>query len=231
MMVRHMINKLVIKEHTKLHQLLGYGEVELKDLTILMGPNGVGKSSLLQGLSSKYEEHGANGYYGDCGSSIEVISDAEYQIETLKARKDNGKYRGYFSDDMTLDLKAMFQSEGQSTMTVFYSRVEKLINDLVKDDSKKITFLIDELDSGTSFDNILTMTTFLKNMRKKFPQLQIIMTAHNYEFARVFPENTLWVPSGKYMDMSEYITYQELYRIHLMLKLAEQRSSQPEKKG
>lgn len=212
-----MIGKLLIKEESKLHELLGYSEVELKNLTILMGPNGAGKSSLLQGLASKSEEF-SSGYYGKCGEAIEIIADSDYKIETLRSRQDNGKYRGYFSDDLSADLKMLFESEGQSTMTMMIGRIGKLIEKLVREPEKRIVFLIDELDSGVSFDNILQIITILQNIQLKFPQLQIIMTAHNYEFARTFPKNTFWVPAGQYFDMSKYDVYQGLYQTWLILK-------------
>jgi AAA15 family ATPase/GTPase len=220
-----MIQKLIFEEKSKLQMLLGYKEVELKNLTILMGPNGVGKSSLVQGLSSKIERSGVPEYYRSCGESIQVITDRSYEIEILKARQDNGKYRGYF-EDVNLDIEMLFQSEGQSTMTMLNNRLAKLIEKLTQNPERMITFLIDELDSGVSFDNVILIVTFLKNIQLKFPNLQIIMTAHNYEFARSFPENTFWVPIGQYIDMREYEQYQALYHLHLIKKQFKKRDKE-----
>lgn len=213
-----MIKTLKIKEDSKLHKLLGYSEIEMKKFTLLMGPNGVGKSSILQGVASKTDKYRSGGYYGECGNAIEVIADSEFEMETLRSREDNGKYRGYFGDDLSADLQMLFQSEGQSTMTMLMDRVGKLIEKLKREPEKKFVFLIDELDSGVSFDNILQIINFLKTIQMKFSQLQIIMTAHNYEFARCFPENTIWVPAGQYFDMSKYDVYQRLYQAHLFVK-------------
>lgn len=222
-----MITQLNIEEGSELHKLLGYTTIETKPLTILMGPNGVGKSSILQGLAGKFERFGGSGYYGKCGESISIENEGDYELRTLKARQDNGKYRGYF-EDTTLDLITLFQSEGQSTMTVFFNRLEKILKESNENGGKNVVFLIDEIDSGVSFDNVLQIVGIISNVLKKFPNLQIIMTAHNYEFARRLPENTFWVPVGKFINMSDYEIYRMMYEVHLMEKMSKERGG---KKG
>jgi predicted ATPase len=215
------ITKLQIKENTNLFNLLRYKEIEFKNLTIIMGANGTGKSSILQGIDRNLKSDNS-GYYGSCAQSINLEFNGKENIyKTLLARSDNGKYRGYFGDDISLDIKMMYQSEGQSTMTLFFNllnQLEKALNNK-ENMEKDIVFLIDELDSGLSFDNILKIILTIKNLQEKYPNIQIIFTAHNYEFARTFVDNIFCIDFGQYVDLSSYKTYRNYYETHLLYQL------------
>lgn len=208
-----MITKIKTEENSHLHKTLGYTEVPLKPLSIFMGPNGAGKSSIVQGLMSLLDErnHRGSRHYQDCAASMELETTSDEHIyEIISARQDNGKYRGYFGDDMTMDLMALFSSEGQSTMTLFLSHLRNL-EKYASNPDKEVVYIIDELDSGLSFDNVLKIRNFLRNVTTRYPNIQIIITAHNYEFARSFEENVFWVPEGQYKNLSSYEDYCQAY--------------------
>lgn len=209
-----MIEKIIIKENSQLKKIINYKEIQLKNLTILVGPNGIGKSSIVQGIYNKLKGH-TSFYYRSCGESMDlVMSNKEHLYEAIIGRSDNGKYRGYFSDNIELDYITINQSEGQSMMTVFFDKIVQIIERLSKNETD-LVLLIDELDSGLSFDNVLHVISIIENIQAKYPNVQIIMTAHNYEFFRVFKDNTFCIDFGQYVDLSEYKNYRAYYMTHI----------------
>ena len=208
-----LITKIKAKEDSVLHKTLGYTEIPLKPLSIFMGPNGAGKSSIVQGLMSLFDERNHRGakHYQECAASMELETTTnEHIFEIISARQDNGKYRGYFGDDLTMDLEALFSSEGQSTMNLFLSHLRNL-DKYVANPEKEVIYIIDELDSGLSFDNILKIRNFLRIVTTRYSHIQVIITAHNYEFAKSFEDNVFWVPEGEYKNLSLYEDYSRHY--------------------
>lgn len=212
-----MIDKIIFKENSRIRNLLKYEELTLNKITLLVGSNGSGKSSILYGLATHKPrmEHQHGAYYRECGEGIELVGDTPKEnILCFSARTDNGKYRGYFDDDMATDLQSLFMSEGQSVRNSFTSFVVKKLAPLIAKD-EPILFLIDELDSGVTHDNIMELCKLIVGLSAKVPKLQIVMTTNNFDFMFMLGDkeanNIVKVPTGERINVESYGDFVKIY--------------------
>ena len=181
--------------------LFDKNEIELEKVTLLLGGNSVGKSSLLKALiysSMKKDFFKRGRLLHPAAKSIEYlynvelesdkpvnvlgifISDMIFNNESLKNAIDKG-YFGSVIDKYNQDIL----SEGQGVFYSIYNFLDHVNSYEYKEDRYYI-LAIDEIDSGLSLDNVRKVARKIKNLANKFPNLYIILSFNNYEFMPIF---------------------------------------------
>ena len=205
-----MLTNLKIKKGSTLVKILKFAEINFinPQLILFIGLNGAGKSSLLQAISSTLKPNETNGKYkGDV--ILTFKNDENPKLLEFASRVDNGKYRGYL-EDVTLDIKCLFSSEGESNLLSFRHFVtQKLVPQLEK--KTPVLLIVDELDSGLSVNYVISMGSLLKKLTDQYPNLQLIMSANQYELIRLFKSSTIALPSGEYLELNSYQDFLEWY--------------------
>lgn len=164
-------------------------------LTILVGCNGIGKTTLIRQLRDKFKKDGT--------PFIEFnnLSDGGSHARSIAG------FRGDFSFLAT----AAFSSEGENIF-MNLSKFAKKIVDFAKQhqSDKEIWIFMDAIDSGYSIDNIVDIKDFCKHIIKDFgttTEVYIIISANEYELAR--GEACFDVLRGKYIRFNSYEEYRE----------------------
>lgn len=201
-----MITGFEVKEGTKEEQVLFFKKVILTDNTkrvcLLLGANGSGKTTLIDGLYP-------NQFSGKSG--IVVAVDKATKTIIYRNHEDNLRHMAdnRYNPDCKLiveKMRANYLSEGQS---IIYS--VKNIFDIADDATKEfpeedLVFLLDEVDSGLSVDNVQYVCTRIKKALKKNPNLQFVIAFNNYHFVQEF-KYCVSMYSGEEVKIDSYEEY------------------------
>lgn len=170
-------------------------------VTILVGCNGVGKTTLIQQLKSRCEK---------------------YDIPSLSFDQ-----RGFQSSSMLMDkmlnvdgdisglINMYASSEGQrirESLYYFGTEYQKFLK-TIKNHQNHIFFFFDALDSGLSVDNIIEfkrdcVEPIIKTCNEADKEAYIIVPCNEYEMAR--GENCLILPELTYREIKSYDTYRKI---------------------
>ena len=190
-------------------------------LTVLVGCNGIGKTTLLHNIADNLKEN-----------KIPFVT-----YDNLKDGGENAKGRAGFEGDYSFLATAAFSSEGENIVMnlgvlasklrnfivtgeykTYYSKFVKLFKDENEEDEDEITtnerwILLDAIDSGFSVDNIcevkeLFFSAIFEDAKNMGKEVYIIVSANEYELAN--GENCLDVVNGKYVKFKNYDEYKEL---------------------
>lgn len=184
-------------------------------ITVLVGCNGYGKSTLLKIIKQQLEEENIPcAYYGD-----------------LDDGRSNAVSKAFFSEDFAWGASLLQSSEGENMMYNLGKFFEKLhsflktgkdafhknpFDDIFGAKKDEITsnqrfILFDSIDSGTSIDNMVQLSEVLKLVIKDAKRLgkepYIIITTNAYELAR--GNKCLDVVNGEYISFKDYEEYRE----------------------
>lgn len=161
-----------------------------KGLTILVGCNGIGKTTLLKNIKDELEEN--NVVY--------------YSYDNLRDGHNSSMGELIFRGEFDL-VSALYSSSEGENIALHMSKVAGKIGKCVSanKEAKEFWFLFDAIDSGWSIDNIIEAKELLFKTILDYNQdknIYIIVSANEYEMA--CSEKCFDVASGKYIQIKSY---------------------------
>lgn len=196
---------MITKVINKRNKILLFKELNLKQLTIVSGCNGAGKTTFLKEImkccvDDKKEERTFN----DTKQTLELVYDKPIKINSYSNSENNytnidpnnRRQNDYIKNCLGI-VNTSRKSEGEAMIFSFLDYIES--NDINNDS----VLLIDEIDSGLSADALNGLSCVLKNMYDQ-NGIQIIITSNNYYFPFVFKNNILDVTTGEYVKIKSF---------------------------
>lgn len=173
-----------------------YTEITINDIqkpfTILLGPNGTGKSTSLRLMKEKFKKDNIQ-YVMYSTSRDDVVQ---------KGAPAFGNWDPYL-------ISAAFQSEGERMCTSFYHWEETAMLKAIMTNTEPLYILIDEADSGLSYDRILEslkdLRFILKSELNKNRDIHVVMTANSYELIQGLYDNSLFDEVHDISDLIDII--------------------------
>lgn len=152
-----------------------------KDINLLVGDQGSGKSSILQILTNKHKD---------------IVSIECDKLTTLSFdfEKDNPRISSYFKTP--LDIHARFQSHGQTMLSIINS---------IKIENCSDVLIMDEPDTALSIRSIYKLINKLKILHKN--NKYVILSSHNPYLISAF-KNVLSLDHKKWITSKEFIESQ-----------------------
>lgn len=200
-----MLNYIEVKPKTELSKILFAKKYDLSQkVNLLFGSNGVGKTTLIEAiLGNKHK----NEYAYDKNDKPTLMFSYSNSTQNKRHMTNNPylKYQDYFNPDLINQMfTAKELSEGQS---IIYTIQEFLYLAKTENDTNKdYLFLIDELDSGLSIDNIIWVCDKINKIIKDRENIQFIIAFNNYEFCNQFKTVTNMY-TGKLEVIDSYDEY------------------------
>lgn len=198
-----MIKSISINKGSNLEEILFFNKMNLEQVTLLFGANGVGKSSLIKGILKQKE------IKFDCDKEIKLYSYINNEQNFRNMNKNsNLSYEDMFNPYLiNKKYNAEELSEGQSIIYSLQDIFELCMQ--IKDDSNDSVILLDEIDSGLSIDNVDYLSDKIKEITDKYSNIQFIITFNNFEFCRNFPK-VFNMYNGKYINIESYEQYRNI---------------------
>lgn len=199
-----MIKSISINKGSNLEEILFFdNEIELKQVTLLFGANGVGKSSLIKEMLKQKEVE------FNCDKETKLYSyiNTEQNFRNMD-KNSNLSYEDMFNPYLiNKKYNADELSEGQSIIYSLQDIFELCVQ--IKDDSNDSVILLDEIDSGLSIDNVDYLSDKIKEITDKYSNIQFIIAFNNFEFCRNFPK-VFNMYNGKYITIESYEQYRDI---------------------
>ena len=198
-----MIKSISINKGSNLEEILFFNKMNLEQVTLLFGANGVGKSSLIKGILKQKE------IKFNCDKEIKLYSYINNEQNFRNMNKNsNLSYEDMFNPYLiNKKYNADELSEGQSIIYSLQDIFELCMQ--IKDDSNDSVILLDEIDSGLSIDNVDYLSDKIKEITDKYSNIQFIITFNNFEFCRNFPK-VFNMYNGKYVNIESYEQYRNI---------------------
>lgn len=182
-----------------------YNKIQLKDcvsvITILLGPNGTGKSMSLRLLEEECKKKKIN-YLKYSNEQEDIVKKAGWDWDPYK-------------------LACAFHSEGERIHDSFFEWCNSVLLKELLTNTEDIYVMIDELDSGLSFDKIYYIAkqwlSILTMEKEKNPNriVKFIFTANSYEMIRCFRSDPrvilFWIPSHEQIVIKNYKDFENMY--------------------
>lgn len=179
-----MIKSIKVNKKDEIGKRLNFRKCELKQVNFLFGPNGVGKTTLLNEIFNIGTDRGSD--------NVEVNLEKNKKHCSVKYFNsvDNYNSDGYnakTTDEIILKLKTGCLSEGERVIFSLNSllRFFEMDNDR-KEDGDYIV-LIDEFDSGMSINNIVNTMKRIYGIVQRKSNVQFIISFNNYEVIGSYP--------------------------------------------
>ena len=198
-----MIKSISINKGSNLEEILFFNKMNLEQVTLLFGANGVGKSSLIKGILKQKE------IKFNCDKEIKLYSYINNEQNFRNMNKNsNLSYEDMFNPYLiNKKYNADELSEGQSIIYSLQDIFELCMQ--IKDDSNDSVILLDEIDSGLSIDNVDYLSDKIKEITDKYSNIQFIIAFNNFEFCRNFPK-VFNMYNGKYITIESYEQYRNI---------------------
>ena len=198
-----MIKSISINKGSNLEEILFFNKMNLEQVTLLFGANGVGKSSLIKGILKQKE------IKFNCDKEIKLYSYINNEQNFRNMNKNsNLSYEDMFNPYLiNKKYNADELSEGQSIIYSLQDIFE--LCEQIKDNSNDSVILLDEIDSGLSIDNVDYLSDKIKEITDKYSNIQFIITFNNFEFCRNFPK-VFNMYNGKYINIESYEQYRNI---------------------
>lgn len=198
-----MIKSISINKNSNLEEILFFNKMNLEQITLLFGANGVGKSSLIKGILKQKE------IKFNCDKETKLYSYINNEQNFRNMNKNsNLSYEDMFNPYLiNKKYNANELSEGQSIIYSLQDIFELCVQ--IKDDSNDSVILLDEIDSGLSIDNVEYLSDKIKEITDKYSNIQFIIGFNNFEFCRNFPK-VFNMYNGKYITIESYEQYRNI---------------------
>ena len=171
-------------------------------ITTLFGCNGSGKTTLMKQIKEYLEKRGTPCFYFDNTGE----NGGNQLSHTMFSRFLSGMHKDTEEDDLSLAVFGMSASEGENVemgLLVFLKHVMKNIS--VVKEYGEVYILIDALDSGLSYDKILTVKKALQSVLKKYQEVAdvyIIISSNSWEMSE--GTDCFSVSKMKYLNIRTY---------------------------
>lgn len=190
-------------EHPDHYEAMGV-EWLVTPITILLGPNGTGKSMSLRTIESECKRDGIN-----C---------------IRFGRESNDIVRTDISFD-PYKLACAFHSEGERICDSINNWANsELLRELLTN-KKDLYVLVDELDSGLSSDRLIDQISMYLSIltmeKEKHPKriVKLIFTCNTFEMLECFKEDrrvtVYWVPTKQRYNLKEYPDYESFRNMYV----------------
>lgn len=156
-------------------------------VTIIVGDNGSGKSSLLQAIRGKLElvtlgnQSLFKSDFIKLSKNIKVITDIEHFLFFDSIKDDGGNMNNAYDALSFIDGGGFHTNKLSHGETQLYhlTKIIQNVEKIRKKSDKKILVVLDEFDKGFSLSNQSKAMNVLNNLSKRF-NLQILCVSHNY---------------------------------------------------
>lgn len=176
-----------------------------KPITVLLGPNGTGKSMSLRGLEYNLNK-----------SKINNIKYSTSHDDIVQ------KGAPAFGDWDISKIAMAFSSEGERMVSSFFDWVNSDMLKSVLNNQEPLWVLVDEADSGLSIDRLmLTISQFLFvviSEVKKGRDIHAVLTCNSWEMLECLLVkgakdyvDIIWVPSKESIHPKTYQDFKKLY--------------------
>lgn len=163
-------------------------------VTVLVGCNGIGKSTLIKQLVQQFKKDGTR-----------FIS-----FDNLQDGGSHARSRASFYGDFTFLANSMCASEGEN-ISMNLVRFTQQLSHFVSQyrTAPELWMLLDAVDSGLSVDNILDLKGLFSAFIEDNPESEvyIVIAANEYELAR--GEQCFDVLRGNYKTFKTYEAYRK----------------------
>ena len=177
------------------------GRITIREgLTILVGPNGMGKTTLINNLKYKLDKMDIPTYkydnQHDGGNTAMQRALNRNMIDVLASMAMSSE-----GEKILVNMQTIAKEMG--------SFVRKNINDCIMN-NKELWIFVDALDSGFSIDNIIDVKeylfkTIIKDCKSKEVPVYIICSANSYEMCN--GEYCFDIYNGNYVTFNNYEEY------------------------
>lgn len=183
-------------------------EISLTDrVTVLVGDNGAGKSSLLGLLRGKFRTHWTPSQLAgrDCEAAISLDPPApeDEPVTYIDIATDHMGTRTEF-DEVNFDIQValMGKSSGQASLLQVSSMMR---------DTKARLHLIDEPERGLSPSKQWVLAALLRELTLERPDDQFIVSTHSPQIMRALSDDVLFLPAGQKMALDDYLELSDLH--------------------
>lgn len=190
-----MIKSIKVKPNSFEEDILLFKTAKFKKLNILFGGNGVGKTTLLNGIIN---------------NRLELETKKELIIKSYINSKDNFRHINQVTyKDMGRALlqkvNANELSEGQSIIYSLLAYIENTKKIASNNPDKTVVLVLDEIDSGLSAENINMILHLICDLLK-MGNIQLFISSNHYHFVYVF-KNVFNMYTGKWIEINSYDEY------------------------
>lgn len=224
-----MLKRIIVKPDTWSSEIFLFKEIgDFSKLNVLMGPNGIGKSTILRHIEENLKgedfRFGTTKYKPKsietdkiCSTGIDLcFSEKIEKCNIIRyfngkdnfIRKPNDPFTGQI--DFMRCASGVFSSEGENILMSFSEFIYELLPDRIDNDSLNI-ILIDEIDSGLSIENINAVCNSIVETINKYSNIQFFITANNFHFVYYFKDFIYWVEDGKKTIFENYESFFKRY--------------------
>lgn len=182
-----------------------YSKLKLSNIklpiTVLLGPNGTGKSLSLLNLDKELQLRGIN-FVKYSTSRDDIVQKGAPAFGNWDPRK----------------LACAFHSEGEKMIDSFFDWANTTMLSAIMTSNKPLYILVDEADSGLSFDrlmeSILQIIHIIVMEVDKGRDIHLVITCNSYEMlecTRSKYTDFIWVPTKEHIKVSSYYNFKKRY--------------------
>lgn len=183
-------------------------------LTILVGCNGAGKTTMLMNIKDELKTHNIpchmydNLQDGRSHGISEAVFNNDFALASLSMSASEG-------ENININISTLLKKFNEFMTTGRFTNRQTRLNDIFHEhklpETKERWLLFDAVDSGYSIDNVVDLKFVFKKLindaAEKGYELNIVISANEYELAS--DEQCLDVNTGKYLTFKDYDDYRK----------------------
>ena len=182
-----------------------YSEITIKmiksPITVLLGPNGTGKSMSIKTIKYQLDKQ-----------NKQCVMYSTTNIDIVKTSAPAcGDWDIY-------GLSCAFHSEGERMCDSFFKWCNSDMLQAIMTNTDPVYIIIDEADSGLSFDrlmeSILQLMTIIKMEHNKGRDIHLVITCNSYEMYECLQSDitdVIWVPTKQHIKITSYYNFKKRY--------------------